>query len=237
MHNESRNPPTAMITGITGQDGCYLAAHLIEHGYRIVGTTRQISASRLWGLKELGICNKITLKSLCLNNVQKIEKLIDDYKPTMIFHLAGQSSPHLSFDFPKETFQSIAGSTQRLLEAIQKATTPSRLFVAGSCDMFGSSHQQPVTCKSRCYPLTPYAVAKEMAFRTVRKYRDHHGLFACTGILFNHESPLRPKHFVTQKIIAGACSIKNGQQKNLLLGDLSIKRDWGWAPELSLIHI
>ena len=88
MQNESRNPPTAMITGITGQDGCYLAAHLIKHGYKIVGTTRQISTDRLWGLNQLGICNKITLESLCLDNVEQIEKIIDDYKPTTIFHLA-----------------------------------------------------------------------------------------------------------------------------------------------------
>jgi GDPmannose 4,6-dehydratase len=231
MQSEPQSPPIAMITGVTGQDGCYLAAHLIKHGYKIVGTTRQISTDRLWGLKQLGICNKITLESLCLDSVEQIEKLIDDYTPTMIFHLAGQSSPHLSFSLPKETFESIAGSTQRLLEALQKATTPSRLFVAGSCAMFGNSHQQPVTCRSRCHPSNPYAVAKEVAFRTVRDFRDRHGLFACTGVLFNHESPLRPKHFVTQKIIAGACSIKIGQQKNLHLGDLSIKRDWGWAPE------
>ena len=220
-----------MITGVTGQDGCYLAAHLIKHGYRIVGTTRQISTSRLWGLEQLGICNKITLEALCLNSVEQIEKLIDDYKPAMIFHLAGQSSPRLSFNLPKETFESIAGSTRRLLEAMQKATTPSRLFVAGSCEMFGSSHQHSVTCESRCHPSNPYAVAKELAFRAVRDFRDQHGLFACTGVLFNHESPLRPKHFVTQKIIAGACSIARGQQKDLHLGDLSIKRDWGWAPE------
>ena len=220
-----------MITGVTGQDGCYLAAHLIQHGYKIVGTTRHISTNRLWGLKQLGICNKITLEASCLDNVEQIEKLIDDYKPGMIFHLAGQSSPRLSFGLAKETFESIAGSTQRLLEALQKATTPSRIFVAGSCEMFGSSHQQPVTCKSRCNPSNPYAVAKELAFRTVRDFRDRHGLFACTGVLFNHESPLRPKHFVTQKVIAGACSIACGQQKDLHLGNLSIERDWGWAPE------
>ena len=153
-----------MITGITGQDGCYLAAHLIKYGYKIVGTTRQISTDRLWGLNQLGICNKITLESLCLDNVEQIEKLIDDYKPTTIFHLAGQSSPRLSFSLPKETFESIAGSTQRLLEALQKATTPSRLFVAGSCEMFGSSHQQPVTCRVPMSSIKPVCCRKRSGF-------------------------------------------------------------------------
>ena len=220
-----------MITGITGQDGCYLAAHLINHGCRVVGTTRQVSPRRLTGLQQLGIYDVVTLEMNSLDNVQSIEKLIDDYHPEMIFHLSGQSSPHLSFDQPKETFESIAGSTQRLLQAMLRATLPSRLFVAGSCEMFGNSHQQPVTCESRCDPINPYAVAKESAFRSVRDYRERHGVFACTGVLFNHESPLRPKHFVTQKIIAGACSIAQGRQKNLHLGNLSIERDWGWAPE------
>lgn len=220
-----------MITGITGQDGCYLAAHLINHGCRVVGTTRQVSPRRLTGLQQLGIYDVVTLETNSLDNVHSIEKLIDDYHPEMIFHLSGQSSPYLSFDQPKETFESIAGSTQRLLQAMHRATLPSRLFVAGSCEMFGNSHQQPVTCESRCDPINPYAVAKESAFRSVRDYRERHGVFACTGVLFNHESPLRPKHFVTQKIIAGACSIAQGRQKNLHLGNLSIERDWGWAPE------
>ena len=123
MQSEPQSPPIAMITGVTGQDGCYLAAHLMKHGYKIVGTTRQISTNRLWGLKQLGICNKIILESLCLDSVEQIEKLIDDYTPTMIFHLAGQSSPHLSFSLPKETFESIAGSTRRLLEAMPVSYT------------------------------------------------------------------------------------------------------------------
>ncbi len=220
-----------MITGITGQDGCYLADHLIKHGYRVVGTTRQVSSRRLTGLQQLGICNTLALETASLDNVESIEKLIDNYHPEMIFHLSGQSSPRRSFDQPEETFESIAESTRRLLEAIHRATLPARLFVAGSCEMFGNSHQQPVTCESRCDPINPYAAAKESAFRSVRDYRERYGLFACTGVLFNHESPLRPEHFVTQKIISGACSIAQGRQKNLHLGNLSIERDWGWAPE------
>ena len=226
-----KNHPAAIITGITGQDGCYLAAHLIERGYRIVGTTRRASSSRLYGLKRLGIDDSVTLESLSLDNVEQIEKLIDNYQPRMIFHLSGQSSPRLSFDQPKETFESVSGSTQRLLQAIQRATAQPRLFVAGSCEMFGNSHQRPVTCESRCDPKNPYAAAKESAFRSVQDYREKYGLFACTGVLFNHESPLRPERFVTQKIIAGACSIARGRQKDLHLGNLSIERDWGWAPE------
>ena len=231
MQKLPQSRPTAMITGITGQDGCYLAAHLIKHGYRIVGTSRKLSSRRLTGLQQLGICETVTLETVSLNNVESIEKLIDDYQPEMIFHLSGQSSPRLSFDQPEETFESIAGSTQRLLQAMHRATLPSRLFVAGSCEMFGNSHQQPVTCESRCNPINPYAAAKESAFRSVLDYRERHGLFACTGVLFNHESPLRPEHFVTQRIIAGVCSISRGRQKDLHLGDLSSERDWGWAPE------
>ena len=231
MKRSPQSPATAMITGITGQDGCYLAAHLINNGYRVIGTTRQISPRRLTGLQQLGICDAIELETDSLDNVESIEKLIDDYCPVMIFHLSGQSSPRLSFNQPEETFESIAGSTRRLLQAMHRATLPSRLFVAGSCEMFGNSHQQPVTCESRCDPINPYAAAKESAFQSVRDYRERHGLFACTGVLFNHESPLRPKHFVTQKIIAGACSIAQGRRKDLHLGNLSIERDWGWAPE------
>ena len=137
-----KNHPAAVITGITGQDGCYLAAHLIERGYRIIGTTRKASSSGLYGLKRLGVDDSVTLESLSLDNVEQIEKLIDDYQPRMIFHLSGQSSPRLSFDQPKETFESISGSTQRLLQAIQRATAHPRLFVAGSCEMFGNSHRE-----------------------------------------------------------------------------------------------
>lgn len=159
-----KNHPAAIITGITGQDGCYLADHLIKRGYRVIGITRKASSSRRYGLKRLGIDNSVTLESLSLDNVEQVEKLIDDYQPKMIFHLSGQSSPRLSFDQPKETFESISGSTQRLLQAIQRATTHPRLFVAGSCEMFGNSHQRPVTCESRCDPKKSVCCCERVCF-------------------------------------------------------------------------
>ena len=143
--------------------------------------------------------------------------LIDRERPEQIYHLAGQSSVAVSFDRPAETFESIASSTLHLLEAVRTATVPPRLFVAGSSEIFGTQQTAPVTCSSPLHPQNPYAVAKTTAFRIVQQYRHEHGLFACTGVLFNHESPLRPARFVTQKIVAGVCEIAAGRQQELYL--------------------
>ena len=230
-----RSPPdqhrTALICGITGQDGCYLAAHLLGLGYRVVGTSRDATPARLGGLRQLGIDQQVVIEPASLAEAEPLVNLIERERPDVIYHLAGQSSVAVSFDKPAETFESIATSTLHLLEAIRTAAVPPRLFVAGSSEIFGTRQTTPVTCESTLDPQNPYAVAKTTAFRIVQQYRREHGLFACTGVLFNHESPLRPARFVTQKIVAGACEIAAGRQQELRLGDLSMQRDWGWAPE------
>lgn len=231
MSPPSDHRRTALICGITGQDGCYLAAHLLGLGYRVVGTSRDATPARLGGLRQLGIDQQVVIEPASLAEAEPLVNLIERERPDVIYHLAGQSSVAVSFDKPAETFESIATSTLHLLEAIRTAAVPPRLFVAGSSEIFGTRQTTPVTCCSPLDPQNPYAVAKTTAFRIVQQYRREHGLFACTGVLFNHESPLRPARFVTQKIVAGACEIAAGRQQELRLGDLSMERDWGWAPE------
>lgn len=222
---------TALICGITGQDGCYLAAHLLGRGYRVVGTSREATPKRLAGLRRLGIDQQVAVETTSLASVDPLAALIAREQPGQIYHLAGQSSVAVSFDRPAETFESIASSTLHLLEAARTAAVPPRLFVAGSSEVFGTRQIAPVNCRSRLDPQNPYALAKTTAFRIVQQYRRDHGLFACTGVLFNHESPLRHERFVTQKIVAGALAIAADQQQELRLGDLAMQRDWGWAPE------
>lgn len=222
---------TALISGITGQDGCYLAAHLLGLGYRVVGTSRNAAPDRRAGLRQLGIDQQVTIEPASFAAVEPLADLLDRERPAVIFHLAGQSSVAVSFDKPAETFESIATSTLHLLEAVRTAASPPRVFVAGSSEIFGTRQTAPVTCSSRLDPQNPYALAKTTAFRIVQQYRRAHGLFACTGVLFNHESPLRSARFVTQKIVAGGLAIAAGRQRELRLGDLSVQRDWGWAPE------
>jgi GDPmannose 4,6-dehydratase len=231
MSPPSDHRRTALICGITGQDGCYLAAHLLGLGYRVVGTSRDATPARLGGLRQLGIDQQVVIEPASLAEAEPLVNLIERERPDVIYHLAGQSSVAVSFDKPAETFESIATSTLHLLEAIRTAAVPPRLFVAGSSEIFGTRQTTPVTCCSPLDPQNPYAVAKTTAFRIVQQYRREHGLFACTGVLFNHESPLRPARFVTQKIVAGACEIAAGRQQELRLGDLSMERDWGWAAE------
>ena len=222
---------TALICGITGQDGCYLAAHLLGLGYRVVGTSRDATPKRPAGLRRLGIDQRVVIEPASLAEAEPLVNLIERERPEAIYHLAGQSSVAASFDQPAETFESIATSTLHLLEVIRTTAVPPRLFVAGSSEIFGTRQTNPVTCESPLDPQNPYALAKTTAFRIVQQYRHEHGLFACTGVMFNHESPLRPARFVTQKIVAGACEIAAGRQQELRLGDLSMQRDWGWAPE------
>ena len=231
MSPPSDHRRTALICGITGQDGCYLAAHLLGLGYRVVGTSRDATPARLGGLRQLGIDQQVVIEPASLAEAEPLVNLIERERPDVIYHLAGQSSVAVSFDKPAETFESIATSTLHLLEAIRTAAVPPRLFVAGSSEIFGTRQTTPVTCCSPLDPQNPYAVAKTTAFRIVQQYRREHGLFACTGVLFNHDSPLRPERFVTQKIVTGACAIAAGRQQELRLGDLSMQRDWGWAPE------
>jgi GDPmannose 4,6-dehydratase len=222
---------TALITGVSGQDGGYLAAHLLSLGYRVVGTSRDAAAAGFEGLERLGIRERVSLQTMSLVDFRSTLQVIARENPGEIYNLGGQTSVGLSFEQPVETLESIVVGTVNLLEAIRILKCPTRLYNAGSSEMFGNTGDVPATETSPIRPRSPYGTAKASAFWQVAQYREAYGIEACTGILFNHESPLRPERFVTQKIAAAACRIAAGQQRGLRLGDLSIQRDWGWAPE------
>jgi GDPmannose 4,6-dehydratase len=173
----------------------------------------------------------VEVVSLAPNDFRSVLKVVSGVKPDEIYNLAGQTSVGLSFEQPVECMESIAGGTLNLLEVIRYLGAPVRLFNAGSSECFGDTGREPANEDTPFKPRSPYAVAKATAFWQVANYREAYGLFACTGILANHESPLRPNRFVTQKIIQGVKAIAEGKQEKLVLGNLDIWRDWGWAPE------
>ncbi|MEI6504512.1 MAG: GDP-mannose 4,6-dehydratase [Planctomycetota bacterium] len=222
---------TALICGVGGQDGGYLAKHLLGLGYTVVGTSRDAQAGRFTGLERLGIRDELMLVSMSPTDFRSTFQVLAQTEPDEIYNLAGQSSVGLSFDQPVETFESIVVGTINLLEAIRMLGAPIRLYSAGSSEMFGNSGDQPADERTVLKPRSPYGIAKATAFWQLAQYREAYGLRVATGILFNHESPLRPERFVTQKIVAAACRIAAGGQQPLCLGDLSVQRDWGWAPE------
>ena len=221
----------ALIIGITGQDGAYLARHLLSKGYEVTGSSRDVMASSFNNLKTLGIHSQVKLISVSINDFRSVFNAIQTADPDEIYNLAGQTSVGLSFDQPVEAIESIAIGTLNLLEVIRLLSKPVRFYNAGSSECFGDTGNTPANEQTLFAPRSPYAVAKSTAKWLINSYRESYGLYACTGILFNHESPLRPERFVTQKIIAGAAKIKAGQLDKLQLGNLDISRDWGWAPE------
>jgi len=222
--------PTAVICGITGQDGAYLAELLLGKGYRVIGTSRDAEVARTGNLRRLGIAERVSVVSTTLNDFRSVLQLLAKHQPDELYNLAGQSSVALSFEQPVETLESIGQGTITLLEAIRFLKLPVRLYSAGSAECFGDS---PTPCdeQSPFRPRSPYAVAKSTAHWALVNYREAYGLYACTGILFNHESPLRPARFVTRKIVSSACRIRAGSAERLKLGNIDVERDWGWAPE------
>ena len=222
---------TALICGISGQDGPYLAAHLLNLGYRVVGTSRDAHANRFEGLERLDIRDRVVVESMSLVDFRSTIQIVSRHEPDEIYNLAGQSSVGLSFELPVETYESFIVGTVNLLEAVRMLDGRTRLYNAGSSEMFGNTQGQPATETTVLHPRSPYGIAKATSFWQIAQYREAYGVHACTGILFNHESPLRPERFVTQKIVAGACRIAAGEQQTLTLGDLTVQRDWGWAPE------
>ena len=222
---------TALIAGITGQDGAYLAHHLLSQGYRVVGTSRDAQMADLSRLERLGIATDLELMSLAPNDFRSVLKVVSSAQPKEIYNLAGQTSVGLSFDQPVECMESISVATLNLLEVIRYLGGGIRFFSAGSSECFGQTGDDPATEDTPLRPRSPYAVAKAAAYWQVATYRQAYGMFACTGILANHESPLRPKRFVTQKIIEGVKAIKAGRASKIQLGNLDIWRDWGWAPD------
>lgn len=224
------NDRTALIFGVSGQDGALLAKLLVSEGYRVHGTSRDAQMVSFGNLDLVGVRESVQLHSAVTTDFRSVLQVLSRVAPDEIYLLAGQSSVGLSFDQPVETLESISLGTLNLLESIRFLGLESRLYNAGSGECFGEL-MTPADEETAFRPRSPYAVAKSSAHWAVRNYREAYGLFACTGILFNHESPLRPNRFVTRKVVAAACRIADGSGEKLRLGDIDIERDWGWAPE------
>jgi GDPmannose 4,6-dehydratase len=221
----------ALICGVSGQDGAYLAQLLLEKGYEVSGTSRDVLARRFEGLTALGIRDRVKLVSMAPNDFHSVMCVLKAVAPDEIYNLAGQTSVGLSFEQPVETMESIAIGTLNLLEAIRFQPKPVRFYQAGTSECFGDLADIAADETTPFRPCSPYAIAKSAAIWQVANYRGAYGLQACSGILFNHESPLRPERFVTKKIVAAACRIAQGSGEKLTLGNIAIERDWGWAPE------
>ena len=221
----------ALIFGISGQDGAYLASLLLQKGYEVHATSRDAEMSTFTSLAALGIRGCITLHSAVLTDFRSTLQVIARVSPDEIYNLAGQSSVGLSFQQPVETLESIATATLNVLEVLRFLGGGIRFYNAGSSECFGDTSGAAASESTQFCPKSPYGVAKAAAFWEVANYRESYSLYACSGILFNHESLLRPARFVTRKIAMAAARIAMGSHESLTLGDLSIRRDWGWAPE------
>ena len=215
---------TALVTGVTGQDGYFLAGLLLEKGYRVIGTSRTPATA-------LGVPAGVELAALDPAELAATSELFGRVRPDEVYHLAGQSSVGASFVDPVGTFQSVASGTLGVLEAARLAERGIRVFLASSAEVFGDTGGVPADESTPFAPRSPYAAAKAAAAELAVAYRLAYGTFVCVGYLFNHESPRRPERFVTRKIVRGACEIALGRQSRLSLGDLSVIRDWGWAQE------
>jgi GDPmannose 4,6-dehydratase len=220
----------ALIIGVSGQDGAYLSKLLLDKGYEVYGASRDAEITTFSSLRRLGTFGRVQLASMSLIDFRSILQVLTRTQPDEVYNLAGQSSVGLSFQQPVETIESIAVGTLNLLEALRFLARPIRFYNACSVECFGDTHEV-INEDSPLRPISPYGVAKTAAFWEVANYRRAYGLFACSGMLSNHESPLRPERFVTRKIVAAACRIARGSTETLSLGNIEIVRDWGWAPE------
>lgn len=221
----------ALIFGVGGQDGAYLARLLLDKGYEVHGTSRDAETARFGGLRQLAIHDKVRLHSANLNDFRSVIQVLRDVAPREVYNLAAQSSVGLSFEQPIETVNSIVDATLNVMEAMRFFGGANRFYNASSSEMFGDTGAQAATELTPLRPRSPYGVSKAAAHWMVESYRKSYGLYACSGILFNHESPLRPERFVTQKIIRAAVDIHFGAAHRLQLGNIKVARDWGWAPD------
>ena len=227
-----RDQKVALICGASGQDGSYLAKFLLSKGYVVWASSRDAQGASFSNWARLGIePGQIKTLSMVPEDFRSVFMALRKSDPDEVYYLAGQSSVGLSFEQPAETIQSITLGTLNMLEACRMAERPVRLYQAGSSECFGDTLGEAANEATALKPSSPYAVAKASAYWLVENYRTAYNLYACTGILFNHESPLRPTRFVTQKIISTARRIASGSTEKLKLGRLDISRDWGWAPE------
>jgi len=222
---------TALITGITGQDGAYLAQFLLEKGYEVVGLSRSYNQENLRGLKSLGIKDDVVVKECDLLDLANVISIFKEHNPDEIYNLASQSSVGLSFSQPVGTINFNIISVINMLETIRTMSPDTKFYQASSSEMFGNVQNLPICEHSVIHPSSPYAISKAAAHWAAINYRESYGLFACCGILFNHESYLRSHNFFVKKVILQALKIKNGEQKTLKVGNLNIKRDFGYAPD------
>jgi GDPmannose 4,6-dehydratase len=225
---------TALITGITGQDGSYLAELLLSKGYVVYGTVRRSSSFNTRRIDHLyqdphEADIRLYLVYADLNDASSLNKVLRSVRPDEIYNLGAQSHVRVSFDIPEYTAEITALGSVRLLEAIRETGVTTRFYQASSSELFGKVAETPQTERTPFYPRSPYAAAKAYAYHITRNYREAYGIFACNGILFNHESPRRGETFVTRKITRAAARIKLGLQDKLFLGNLDARRDWGFA--------
>jgi len=220
----------ALICGISGQDGSYLAELLLKEGYEVYGTSRDAQINPFSGLKKLGIKEQVKLLSMTQTDFRSVLQTIKNTNPDEVYNLAGQTSVGLSFEQPVETFETVTEGTINLLEAIRFLNPAIRFYNASSSECFGNT-EIPATEDTPFHPRSPYAAAKPAAHWIVANYREAYNMYACSGILFNHESPIRPERFVSQKIISAAVRIGHGSKETLQLGNLDVIRDWGYAKE------
>jgi len=221
----------ALIFGVSGQDGSYLSQLLLKKNYEVHGVTREISDLSYKNLQTLSIENHISLEEFNPLEYKKVFDLINYIKPNEIYNLSGQSSVGLSFSRPLETLESINTISLNILESIRKINQDIKFYNASSGEVFGERSSKPADENSTYFPVSPYGLAKSQSAIVTKLYREIYNIHACSGYLFNHESPLRPSTYVTQKIISGACNISKDKNIKLKLGNIDISRDWGYAPE------
>ena len=221
---------TAIIFGVTGQDGAYLSHFLLQKGYKVIGTTRNKSSTNLFRLKKLNVIKKIILLKGVATDLKFCKKILSS-KINEIYYLAGDSSVIKSFETPDISLKSNTEGILNILQILKFKRFKARLFNAGSGQFYGNNKKNFYNINSKIEPQSPYGVSKAAAYWLIKIYREKYNIYCCTGILFNHESPLRSKEFVTKKIVDTALKIKRKKRVKLKLGNVDIYRDWGWAPD------
>lgn len=221
----------ALITGITGQDGAYLTRFLLGHGYDVYGLVRDGASEKLDNLRYLGVAGRARLVKGDITRLESVRTVLAEVRPDEVYNLAAQSSVACSFVQPSETVEFNVMTTLHLLEAMRVLPWRAKFYQASSSEMYGKVKELPVVEESIFHPVSPYAISKAAGHWLAINYREAYGMFCCCGILFNHESVLRPDHFVTKKILSAAIRISEGSREKLVLGNVEIKRDWGYAPE------
>ncbi|MBH83721.1 MAG: GDP-mannose 4,6-dehydratase [Flavobacteriales bacterium] len=222
---------TALILGITGQDGALMANFLLKKSYNVFGQSRLKDTNNLINLNLLKILSQINLKYFSVLDRTQLLKVISEIKPDEIYNFSGQSSVGKSYEIPTETSESIELASKNILEVIKDLDLGIKFFNAGSGECFGNTNGVPANEETCLRPISPYAVCKANALNLTSLYREKYNLFACTGIFFNHESQFRKKNFVTMKIVDAAIKIKNDTKSKITLGNIEVSRDWGWAEE------